>query len=767
VTSSTITVTIGSNSPVTTTATGDVEVVNPPCPGSSCSVGLGLNLQIANFVSGDLTFENTTLLGSGQPPGVSISASGSGSFLPGTFHSTIRATVKSGALSGVDARYVPNYAPLNVQVNWLARTLSFSIDQTIPAHASAPAVRIQMQVSAAFVNSPPYNVQAGGDQTVECTSPAGTSVTLSATASDLDSAPISYDWIRGTGGDGVALVGYPSATRTVTAPLGTTTYAAIAYDPWLVSATDGVSVTVRDTVAPTLTTPSFDFGCGSDRPRDIFGALCALHAQGTSPPVVDTCDSAPVLLPQTVTVYNSLGQATQTVQCGPSGTTYPLASTDTAARFEIRWSARDSSNNQTPVFATRVIITAETPSVQCSGATRHYAHVQYNGLLSTAPTMAVQAVALADFASLTPGSYSFSTPWVFSRPSVATVQTGISSIQTSGIGNNVARIGDDGQGHFGLVVEEQRTNLVANARNLNGSDWYAGWMTSTTTMAGAGPDGVNSAADVTVSASGYSKYQYFGTLSGSFVASSWYARASGSGPFQLFNEETPSIGSAVAGTAVTGWQRAFVEHAFPSAGSTAYVVPLDGRNLTAFGGVASQAMSALVDLVQFEAGKFPTEAILTSGGVATRASDRLAASSISLLDGGRLNLELRIQPKGKRTDYSGWLDLWSQGADYISVFAPAGTIYVSVGGSTQTFSGIDWARGDTLDIFVGVGGSQSTVAAWRNNNGAATRFDGASIFAISGSGNAWLLCSDGAYTFSAWVQQIRAWKSATLPAWIP
>jgi hypothetical protein len=61
VTSSTITVTIGSNSPVTTTATGDVEVVNPPCPGSSCSVGLGLNLQIANFVSEGVELDMTVI----------------------------------------------------------------------------------------------------------------------------------------------------------------------------------------------------------------------------------------------------------------------------------------------------------------------------------------------------------------------------------------------------------------------------------------------------------------------------------------------------------------------------------------------------------------------------------------------------------------------------------------------------------------------------------------------------------------------------------
>lgn len=89
------------------------------------------------------------------------------------------------------------------------------------------------------------NADAGLDQNVEATSPAGASVTLNgAGSSDPDGDTLTYGW---TGSFGNA----SGATPTVSLPLGSHSITLEVSDGKGGSATDAVNVTVQDTTAPT------------------------------------------------------------------------------------------------------------------------------------------------------------------------------------------------------------------------------------------------------------------------------------------------------------------------------------------------------------------------------------------------------------------------------------------------------------------------------------------------------------------------------------
>lgn len=96
-------------------------------------------------------------------------------------------------------------------------------------------------------NRPP-SADAGADQIVECASPSGTAVTLSgAASSDPDGDTLSYEWrdaanaVRGT-----------TAMVNLTLPTGVHVFTLTVSDGKGGTASDSVRVTVRDTIAPSI-----------------------------------------------------------------------------------------------------------------------------------------------------------------------------------------------------------------------------------------------------------------------------------------------------------------------------------------------------------------------------------------------------------------------------------------------------------------------------------------------------------------------------------
>jgi hypothetical protein len=97
------------------------------------------------------------------------------------------------------------------------------------------------------LNTPPV-ANAGADQTVECTSDTGTSVTLNGSASfDPDGDPLMYSWTDALNNE-IAT----GPTPAVTLPLGTHILTLTVDDGQGGTDTDTVEITVQDTTAPTI-----------------------------------------------------------------------------------------------------------------------------------------------------------------------------------------------------------------------------------------------------------------------------------------------------------------------------------------------------------------------------------------------------------------------------------------------------------------------------------------------------------------------------------
>ncbi|MCL5289100.1 MAG: PKD domain-containing protein [Acidobacteria bacterium] len=131
---------------------------------------------------------------------------------------------------------------------------------------------------------------AGADQTVECNSHTGTSVTLDGSASsDPDAGDtLSYEW-RDAGNN---IIG-TSAAATVSVPLGTHTFTLTVSDGNGGSASDSVQVVVQDTTPPTLTLSSTTETIVVPTASSSGVAVDVLAASGAA--ANDVCDPSPSL----------------------------------------------------------------------------------------------------------------------------------------------------------------------------------------------------------------------------------------------------------------------------------------------------------------------------------------------------------------------------------------------------------------------------------------------------------------------------------------
>ena len=210
-----------------------------------------------------------------------------------------------------------------VGLNWRARTFDVLTVVTDSTGSSTLALALH----GSLRNLPPL-ADAGGDRRVECTSPSGTSVTLSAAAShDPDGAAdlIGYDWTWARDGvertaSGVAL--------TTDVPIGETAFSVTVTDRATAKGSARAVITVVDSTGPSLTGSSSLFfeAC------DSTGAV----VEPAAPTVQDACGAAAIVDARVVDI-----NGTPTNQLLTSG--YRFRQGETV----IEYTATDTHGNRT------------------------------------------------------------------------------------------------------------------------------------------------------------------------------------------------------------------------------------------------------------------------------------------------------------------------------------------------------------------------------------------------------------------------------------
>lgn len=310
-----------------------------------------------------------------------------------------------------------------------------------------------------------------------------------------------------------------------------------------------------------------------------------------------------------------------------------------------------------------------------------------------------------DFTALAPGAVVLPKGLALVRASSATVQTGLSTMQTAGIGNDVARIGQrtDSTSTRGLVIEPRRTNLVTIARAFTGGTWSSvGAIGAFTPNVATSPDGVADADQFQTAAGNYGPYHVRTVAVGDgTVQISGWGRAV-TAPFT----STTQFGLASSNFALTtSWQR--FSNSYPSAGAGTYYV---GPNNA--GGVVAQNTYWVCYCI--EVGGYVTEWIPAGE---TREADEYTITK-TIAHNGRVTVEIVHIPKGTLTTYSSDpYTLHGSATDYVRVDTATGVVTLASGGSAYTTElGVVITRYDSVRWYFELGTGGAPLAAVQVNS---------------------------------------------------
>ena len=246
---------------VTTQAQGSLTLYGQPCaPGDSCKYLLDFDLFAdpfsmsfdTGFPCGGETANVTEALVRGGTEGsyVTIDANGNGVIPAGAMR-----VIADGILNGSDRFKFDSFStePVAIHVNFATGTFEMP-----SATLTFDGGEITVNLAGAITGQPP-RADAGADQMVECTSPAGATVGLNGSASsDPDGDIVFYNWWKGAPLDKSGWLG-GAATLDVAAPMGPSSWALTVSDQRLATHHDRTNVNVVDTTGPTLSvniTPS-------------------------------------------------------------------------------------------------------------------------------------------------------------------------------------------------------------------------------------------------------------------------------------------------------------------------------------------------------------------------------------------------------------------------------------------------------------------------------------------------------------------------------
>lgn len=443
--------------------------------------------------------------------------------------------------------------------------------------------------------------------------------------------------------------------------------------------------------------------------------------------------SAPVLLSIAVTSFGgALALASGTTLALTATGTYSSGPTQDLTTL-VTWTSGDTGA-ATIGSGTGVVTGAALSAAVVLTATL--------GAVSGTKTLSVYA----DFTALAAGAVTtLPGGLLLSRASSATVQTGTSTVVTTGITTDIGRAGRYlTTDPVGLVIEPTRTNNVKDCRDTSTANWSAGTVTETRPF-GTAPDG-NATTGTRTNTSTIGQFSRYVTVAdnvaGVFAFSMW---VTGNGSSQSAKWQPGTVLTAY--TAGNAWQRQTAS--FTEVTGTYFLTPQQGT-----------VCDIVHDLHQIETGGYPSEVIITGNATATRAPERLYTAGLSrMLVSARLVLAVRLRPKATAANYAtdnATVTLWYVDAsNNVSFAAATRVLTITIGGVTNTCTLAAWALQDTVRIQVSVGGSVASVVWQKINAGAAVSLTitGSALGSLSGS-SIDLFCKGTAQQFGAHVEEV-------------
>jgi len=322
------------------------------------------------------------------------------------------------------------------------------------------------------------------------------------------------------------------------------------------------------------------------------------------------------------------------------------------------------------------------------------------------------------FAALAPGAHA-SIPGVsVTRASSATVQTGTATLAHAAV--DEARVGRLADGEApGLLIESAKANHNSAPLDFSNAAWTL-FGTPTRTGSQSDPAGGTSAHRIQASSGvhGIGETTQTAIAGATRVTTSVWCKATAgteSPNTNLFKWTGVVSRKGTAEAVGTTWERVAITETV-SAGNATALVPVDGRDQSAWGGVTAGARDVVIYGAQRESGG-PSSLILSG----TRAGDGVRRGAYTAA--GRVRFGARFRPLWDRSWYSGALRVFSlDPATWAAIDAATGVLSVCVQGDLWESPGaITWSAGDTVEIWIEAGGgSQVTGASYRVNEGSAT-----------------------------------------------
>ncbi|MDX2166845.1 MAG: hypothetical protein SF182_07265 [Deltaproteobacteria bacterium] len=281
-------------------AQGFVEFSGRPCPGGQCSLALAYTLDLdpitfAVRFAADPKFEDLASSGASTLAAAKIGPTGVGTVGAMETESSVRGRRKSNT----KAFLMPNPHALNVIVDWddhtcaLFGTLAGTADGEQNGEEELAA---EVSVSGDLLNQPPH-ADAGADQSIECTSPAGAAALLDGRASgDPEANLVRLSWTRDSRVGAKIATG---ATAVVDQGLGApVTYVLRAIDDFGQSDEDSTQVAIVDTGKPSLAL--------SAKPTTLLELTASLKTIKVTVTAADLCDSAPAVRLRSITTNEGI-----------------------------------------------------------------------------------------------------------------------------------------------------------------------------------------------------------------------------------------------------------------------------------------------------------------------------------------------------------------------------------------------------------------------------------------------------------------------------